>query len=102
MSQVPFEASFSFFFSCFIAWSFTEIYSTKARGQTALEQHLRLTGARERSNLVDTVDAYMRRMRSPDDMDVSLVRCNGKDECTVCGAKEYQKQTDGQQARDSK
>ena len=41
--------------------------------------------ARVRSNLVDTVHAHMKRMRSPDDMDESLVRCDGKNERTVCG-----------------
>ena len=31
------------------------------------------------------MDACVKRMRSPNDMDVSLVRCDGKDECTECG-----------------
>ena len=41
---------------------------TKAFGQTALEQFLSRV-RQEWSNLVDTVDAYMKRMRSTDDMD---------------------------------
>ena len=31
------------------------------------------------------MDANLKTMRSPDDMDVSLVHCDGKDERTVCG-----------------
>ena len=54
-------------------------------GKVQSWQHLRLACPQEWSNLVDTMDAYARRMRSPDDIDVSLVRCDGKDECTACG-----------------
>ena len=62
------------------------IESTKASGQTAMEHYLRLTSPRERSSLVGAVDGYMKTMCSPDHMDVRFIRCDGKDECTVCGA----------------